>query len=42
MDAEGRKRIVMQVTADGTASLDFLDAEGHVVRSFVPANPAVD
>src|SRR6266702_6615500 len=31
-DAKGRKRIVMQVTAGGTASLDFLDAEGHVVR----------
>src|SRR5258705_8761638 len=24
-DAKGRKRIVMQVTADGTSSLDFLD-----------------
>jgi len=34
-DAKGRKRIVMQVTADGTASLDFLDAEGHVVRRFI-------
>jgi hypothetical protein len=34
-DAKGRKRIVMQVAADGTASLDFLDAEGHVVRRFI-------
>lgn len=33
MDANGKKRIVMQVSANGTASLDFLDAEGHVVRS---------
>jgi hypothetical protein len=38
MDAKGRKRLVMQVTADGTASLDFLDAEGHVVRHFIPGN----
>jgi hypothetical protein len=34
-DAKGRKRIVMQVTADGTSSLDFLDAEGQVVRHFI-------
>lgn len=38
MDGRGRKRIVMQVTADGTASLNFLDAEGHVVRSMAPGN----
>jgi hypothetical protein len=38
MDAKGRKRIVMQVTADGAASLDFLDAEGHVVRHLIPGN----
>ena len=38
MDGNGKKRIVMQVTADGTASLDFLDAEGHVVRQLVPGN----
>ena len=38
MDANGRKRIVMQVAADGTASLNFLDAEGHVVRRFIPSN----
>ncbi|MEO8735988.1 MAG: hypothetical protein ABI380_05575 [Edaphobacter sp.] len=37
-DANGRKRIVMQVAADGTASLDFLDAEGHVVKHVVPGN----
>jgi hypothetical protein len=36
MDANGRKRIIMQVTAEGAASLDFLDAEGHVVRHFIP------
>jgi hypothetical protein len=36
MDAKGRKRIVMQVAGDGTPSLDFLDAEGHVVRHFIP------
>lgn len=38
MDGNGRKRIVMQVAADGAASLDFLDAEGHVVRHLVPGN----
>ena len=38
MDGDGKKRIVMQVTADGTASLDFLDAEGRVVRHLVPSN----
>jgi hypothetical protein len=38
MDAAGRKRIVMQVTGDGAASLDFLDAEGHVVRRLIPGN----
>ena len=37
-DAKGRKRIVMQVTADGAASLDFLDAEGHVIRQLIPVN----
>jgi hypothetical protein len=31
-DANGKKRIVMQVAADGTASLDFLDKDGHVVK----------
>jgi hypothetical protein len=38
MDAKGRKRIVMRVTPDGAASLDFLDAEGHTARSFFPGN----
>ncbi|HEY6290338.1 MAG TPA: hypothetical protein VI455_02095 [Terriglobia bacterium] len=38
MDANGRKRVVMEVTADGTASLNFLDAEGHIVRRFIPSN----
>jgi hypothetical protein len=30
-DANGKQRIVMQVTAGGTPSLTFLDAEGKVV-----------
>lgn len=38
MDAQGRKRIVMEVAADGTSSLDFLDAEGHVMKRLVPGN----
>jgi hypothetical protein len=38
MDAKGKKRILMQVTGDGTASLDFLDAQGQVVRHLTPDN----
>lgn len=38
MDANGKKRLVMQVTADGTPSMDFLNAEGKVVRHFIPEN----
>lgn len=38
MDANGKSRIAMQVGADGTASLDFLDAKGQVVRHLVPSN----
>jgi hypothetical protein len=38
MDANGKKRIVMQVTADGAASLDFLDADGHVVKRVIPGS----
>lgn len=36
MDARGKKRIVMNVTADGTASLSFLDANGNVTRQIQP------
>jgi hypothetical protein len=38
MDVKGKKRIVMQVAADGTPSLDFLDADGHVVRQLIPGS----
>ena len=38
MDASGKKRIVMQVAPDGTPSLDFLDADGHVVRHLISGN----
>lgn len=37
MDAMGRKRIRMQVAADGDASLDFLGTDGRVIKSLVPA-----
>jgi hypothetical protein len=30
-DMDGKSRIVMKVAADGTPSLEFLDAEGRVV-----------
>jgi hypothetical protein len=36
-DAEGRKRIVMQVAADGTPQLSFLDATGKVIQELAPA-----
>jgi hypothetical protein len=38
MDATGKKRMVMQVAPDGTASLNFLNAAGQVVRSVTPVN----
>ena len=38
MDADGKKRIVMEVAADGTPSLDFLDAAGHVVKHVISGN----
>jgi hypothetical protein len=36
MDRDGRKRIVLQVTPDGTPSIAFLDAEGKVVNQLGP------
>jgi hypothetical protein len=38
IDAKGKKRIVMQVTGDGTARLDFFNAEGQGVRHLIPDN----
>lgn len=35
-DAMGRPRIMMKVTPEGAASIDFLDEEGKVVRSLKP------
>lgn len=37
MDRQGRKRIVMEVTADGASSLTFLDANGKVLNQLLPA-----
>lgn len=37
-DAQGRPRIVMQVEADGSASINFLDANGEVVKSVTPGD----
>lgn len=34
MDAQGRERILLDVTADGMASMSFLDANGKVVDKF--------
>ena len=36
MDRNGRKRIVLQVTPDGTPNLSFLDADGKVVNQLGP------
>ena len=36
MDRNGKKRIVLQVTADGTPSMLFLDADGKVVNQLGP------
>ncbi|MGH7337554.1 MAG: hypothetical protein ACREI7_08255, partial [Myxococcota bacterium] len=35
-DAQGRKRLVLEVAADGTARLAFLDEAGKVVREMTP------
>jgi hypothetical protein len=35
-DAAGRKRILMEVKANGDSSLSFLDGEGKVVKQWVP------
>jgi hypothetical protein len=35
-DAQGRKRLVLTVTAAGDASIQFLDAAGKVVRTVTP------
>ena len=36
MDRSGRKRIVLQVTADGAPSISFLDADGKIVNQLGP------
>jgi hypothetical protein len=36
MDRNGRSRIVLQVTADGTPNLSFFDADGKVVNQLGP------
>jgi len=36
MDIQGRKRIVMEVKADGESSLAFLDANGQVLKRLLP------
>lgn len=36
MDRNGRKRIVLQVTPDGTPSISFLDADGKVLNQLGP------
>ena len=38
MDANGRKRIVMEVKPDGASSLTFLDENGKVVNQLLPSS----
>ena len=38
MDAQGKKRIVMEVHSDGTPSLSFLDASGNVISQLPAPN----
>lgn len=35
-DAAGKKRLVMRVSGDGEAAIDFLDAAGKVQRTVTP------
>lgn len=35
-DARGKDRIVMQVASDGTPSLKFFDAGGHLIQDIAP------
>jgi hypothetical protein len=37
-DAQGRKRLVLAVAPEGEASIQFLDAEGKVVRTVTPSS----
>jgi hypothetical protein len=37
MDTQGRRRIVMEVKADGSSSLTFFDANGKVLHQLVPS-----
>jgi hypothetical protein len=36
MDAAGKPRLELKVTADGRASIEFLDGDGKVVRRLSP------
>jgi hypothetical protein len=36
MDASGKKRISLEVTADGAAKMEFLDSNGRVVQQVSP------
>ncbi len=38
MDSDGKKRIVMEVSADGVPSFAFLDADGKVVKQMRPTD----
>jgi hypothetical protein len=38
MDAQGRRRILLAVAPDGTASMSFLDANGKVIDRFPTTN----
>jgi hypothetical protein len=37
-DAQGRPRIVMQVSKEGLSSLKFLDADGNMLNELTPTS----
>ena len=40
MDADGNKRLLMQVEPDGQAKFSVLDAEGNVIQNVLPSSVA--
>jgi hypothetical protein len=38
-DAQGRNRLALKVDPEGSASIEFLDAEGKVVQKIAPGSP---
>ena len=39
MDGKGRKRLALQVTADGSPAISFFDEKGVAVQQLTPRSP---